>query len=283
MSISEQDISIVLSGGVNNINPNLSLGGDPSITPIGDNIINNLFSDVSPDQAASGSEDYRCFYFFNDSEQIIYNIKIWIESEVEGGSNIEMGIEEVDELQRMTVSVDTPASGKSTWRYETYLFDVLKYDKLEDYVAAFENSLNTLGSEADDLLETVSVSTPSSLGQPTIILDILFGDKDGKRNHEAIVLVVNDYIPPSVTLTLNTIQQGAPINTLAPVIVNEFTAPGGVNFFVPSEQSPINLYKLRPAEGFPIWIKRITSANSTSVAGDGARIRFKLETIKPPS
>lgn len=281
MTATAENISIVLSGGINNLNPNLSLGGDPSTTPLVDNAINNLFSDVSPDQSESGSEDYRCFYFFNDSDDLIYNIEIWIESEVEGGSNIEMGIEEADELQRITVSVQKPTSGQATWEYETNFFNTSVYSSLEAYVAVFENSLNAIGIAEDDLLETVTVTTPSSLGQPTIILDILFGDRDGKRNHGLIKLTTNNYLPSNVALNVTTIQEGAPINTIAPQIVNEFTAPGGVNFFVPSQQSPISLYKLRPAEGFPIWIKRVSPAGLASVANDGATIRFRMETIKP--
>ena len=46
-----------LTGGASNIDPDASLGGIMSNTEISGTALNNLFDDVSPDEATSGSTD----------------------------------------------------------------------------------------------------------------------------------------------------------------------------------------------------------------------------------
>lgn len=277
-----EDISIVLSGGSGNLDPNLSLGGDPSSSPILDGSINNLFDDVSPEEAEDGHEDYRCFYVFNDGDESVYNVNIWVQSEVEGGSTVELGIKNSDELQRITLSGALPTSGTVTFSFEGAEFSVPPFSDLAAAAQFIEDSLNALvDGDGEKLLETVQVSTPSSLGSPTLIFDILFTINDGSTDHEQLEIVSNDFLPPEVTVAVTTPQEGSPINTVAPEIPNSETPPGGVGFFVPSEQSPISVYKLRPAEGMPIWVKRVTPAGVESLELDGVTVRFRMETIEP--
>lgn len=282
MAVTAEDISIVLSGGINNLDPNLSLGGDPSTTQIRDNLINNLFSDVTPDQAETGYEDYRCFYIFNDGDDPIYNVELWIESQVDGGASIELGVEEADELQRITLSGAIPTAGTATFAYDGAEFTIGTFTDLAEAAQAIQDGFNSLVDEDDNrLLETVEVTTPSSLNSPTIIFDVLFANKDGKRNHSLIELAEDAYVPTQATLTITVVQQGGPVNTIAPEIANDITAPGGVNFFAPTQQSPISVVKLNPAEGFPIWVRRTTPEGEESVANDGATLRIRVETISP--
>jgi len=104
MPVSEPDISLVLSGGTNNLNPNLSLGGNPSSLRVTSDNLNNLFSDISPEEAEVGKEDYRCLYLFNDGTDFVYDIQIWMVSEVEGGADVEIGLQIQDEVQRITLT-----------------------------------------------------------------------------------------------------------------------------------------------------------------------------------
>lgn len=48
-----------LTGGASNSDPDASLGGVMSNTEISGTALNNLFDDVSPDEATSGSTEYR--------------------------------------------------------------------------------------------------------------------------------------------------------------------------------------------------------------------------------
>jgi hypothetical protein len=64
MPISEANLRMYLSGGGGNSDPAASLGGDISSTELV-NGLNNLFGDVSGDEALAGVTDYRCIYFRN--------------------------------------------------------------------------------------------------------------------------------------------------------------------------------------------------------------------------
>src|SRR5437660_1271614 len=90
MSISPNDISFVYSGGVNNNNSELSLGGFPSVFPIPGSI-DNLFPDISGREVVAGKTDYRCFYIFNDNiTDSFFNTSIWTQSQT--ASKIEIGL-----------------------------------------------------------------------------------------------------------------------------------------------------------------------------------------------
>lgn len=82
MALTESDIEYRLSGGSGNDDPNDSLGGAISSTTIEDATNNNLFDDVSGDEADSGDTEYRCFFVKNTHDTITWkNVKLWINSE----------------------------------------------------------------------------------------------------------------------------------------------------------------------------------------------------------
>ena len=103
MLTTASNISFVLSGGASNINPNNSLGGDPSSTSINGGLLNNLFDDVASYESENGNEDYRCIYVFNDGETTVWDMKLWADSITEGNVQIKLGIESSNEKQRITI------------------------------------------------------------------------------------------------------------------------------------------------------------------------------------
>jgi hypothetical protein len=137
------------------------------------------------------------------------------------------------------------------------------------------NSLTT--EEGEALLRNVLVT-----GQNTgnIIFDIAFTGQDASKNHDTIALVTND-LTPSLEVVITTLQEGAPVNTIAPEIATESVPPGGVTFFTSSEFDPVIIPKLRPGEGFPIWFHRLVEAGTTAVANDGFRLKFVAESLDP--
>lgn len=60
------DIQKRYSGGATNNDPNASLGGEMSTEPIPNNVLQNLFDNVSSSERASGTVEYRCFYLRNN-------------------------------------------------------------------------------------------------------------------------------------------------------------------------------------------------------------------------
>ena len=78
MAVLETDLKFLLSGGAANEDPDAALGGIISATEVVDNVLNNLFDNVSGVEHAAGDTNYRCIYIKNNSASIAYNVKIYI-------------------------------------------------------------------------------------------------------------------------------------------------------------------------------------------------------------
>lgn len=279
MTTTAEDISFVLSGGSGNLDPTLSLGGSPAASPIITNSLNNLFDDVISNETESGGEDYRCIYIFNDGDTAIFNPNLFIYDDYEEGSVIELGIEDRNEVQRITISGDIVTSGSMTLSYEgkeiisTYNVD------LGVWATTLKSQLNSLLDGSFKILSEVIVTAQTS-SSDTIVFDISFIGRDGKRNHDTIAIASNDF-SPAVSVSVTIPQQGAPINSIASTINIETTPPGNIGFFVPTIQSPISLPYLKAGEGFPVWVKRVTVSGSVAVENDGVVLRFTSESLDP--
>lgn len=273
MTTTAEDISIVLSGGASNLVPNLSIGGPPSATPIINNSLNNLFDDVLAEETGDGIEDYRCFYIFNDGDTSIFDLEIYIFDDFAAGAVLQLGIQDRNEIQRITISDDEVASGSMTISYEGEELVIEHDTDLGVWSTNLQTQLNSLDSLTD-----VSV-TAQNAGSNLVVFDITFTERDGSRNHDLISVVSNDF-SPTVTISVTTPQQGSPINTEAPAIDVETTPPGGVLFTTPSEVVPITFPYLAPEEGFPIWVKRIISAGTVAVANDGFILKISAQSLE---
>ena len=79
MAIASSDILFMHSGGSSNSDPNASIGGAISSTEIPNSQINNLFDNVSGDEAIAGESEYRCIYIKNShGSETLFNPMVWI-------------------------------------------------------------------------------------------------------------------------------------------------------------------------------------------------------------
>lgn len=265
------DISFVLSGGATNINPNASLGGESSSSPIVDLAVNNLFNDVSPDDTDEGIEDYRCFYICNDGPTAIYDVKLWIASEYEGGATVALGIDTKDEIQRLTIGSASILSGSLTLAYNGEPFVVNHNGSLNVWANNFQQAVNSLAA-----LEDVTV-----LGQyagSSTVFDITFSNRDGRRSHPDIEILNNDLVP-ATSVSIASIQAGSPINTVAADIGIATNPPGGVSFSTPSESAPLTVPRLDPEDCIPVWVRRTVAPGATAAAQDGFTFRFSAASL----
>jgi len=82
MAIVAGDIEYRLSGGASESDPNLSLGGVVSSVEVVDASDNNLFADVSGDDASAGATHYRLIYVFNNHGSLtLQGAKVWISTD----------------------------------------------------------------------------------------------------------------------------------------------------------------------------------------------------------
>lgn len=288
MTISSEDISVVLSGGETNTNPNNALGGVSSSTPIIDGSLNNLFNDISPEQSESGYEDYRCIYFCNDGEDSIYEINVWIDEDYPGGAVMEIGTEQQNETQRVTLTNGPIIGGSMLLSFQlteqdTVSFTSTYHSDLNIWSANLQSSLRGLNhpTTGESLFTDVEVSAQySGSGSSAIIFDILFIGQDGYTDHPNISVSSESFSPSQVEVATSVPFEGSPINKLAAEIDVETTPPGNVGFFAASEASPISLPVLKPLDEFSLWIKRTITADSTPQQNDGFKLRLSAQTLE---
>jgi len=269
----KQEILFYLSGGLNNRDPDKSLGGGYSNTVIW-NGLDNLFDDFTIEEEY-GFIDYRCFYIKNGGENDWTDVTIYMANEQESSCAIGMlGIEESDEVQQLNIISNLGAIGGS------FNFDLggdiatVDYNSdIDVWANNFENALASIG-----FLDTVivgkvfsDISSPQYQNKTFQIFQITFTDSDGRRNQSLIIPGSNNLIMQagdSSTLTSSKVIRGAPINTEAPQIPSQTTPPANIVFIPSTRDAPIFLGTLKPGDYVPVWIKRESQQDTTSAKID---------------
>ena len=193
---------------------------------------------------------------------------------------MQVGVEDRDEIQRISLTDAFPTGGTMTLSYEGVSFISTYRADLGEWALEMQDSLNALvDGNGESLLNDVIVS--AEIADLTTIFDVSFKDSDGQRKHADIIVEDNSLSPAIVEITVSTPQQGAPINTIAPELSTELVPPTGVVFYVASSSVPITLPRLWPNDGFPFWVKRVIEPGIAAVANDGFSLRFVAESLNP--
>lgn len=251
------NINLVYSGGVQNEDPNSSLGGFPSPTPVVNNMKNNLFDDVSPQETTQGRTDYRCLYVFNDNPDIKFAIKLYFEYLDDIGATVQLGFFSQNAVQSLKFN-EIPSGGTFTITVQGLKSDTITWDNDVDVLAT---NIQTAIQSVSDCL--VSVVTPGQF-----IYNITFKGVLGNKSLTLLSVTDNNLTPGVITFTVQQILPGSPINTVAPDTGFENLQPNGIPFF--SILAPgVEIGTLYPSEGFPVWVRRVVSPGFEAVEGDG--------------
>lgn len=266
------DLSLVYTGGSNNNDPDLSLGGSPSNYPLTSNI-NNLFDNVDEATASSGNVDYRCIYIFNNNvADTFYNLRIYIEYVTGDESQIQFGITKITEVQNININNTTGGSfdvsykppNQSTTETRTVVYD----SDPATWAANIQSQIRSIPT-----LDGISVSVSGNFTNR--IFNITFDGND-YRSHDLLTVDGTNLTGSSPTISVSRSVTGSPINSVPVSLDVSTTPPSGVTFYDSSAIATIgNLY---PEEGFPLWFKRTVFQNSSPVSGEG----FKLKIIANP-
>jgi|APGre2960657404_1045060.scaffolds.fasta_scaffold00485_19 hypothetical protein len=274
MPIVPGDISYLYSGGSSNNNPNLSLGGAPSIYSVNNN---TLFDNVTNSEASLGMIDYRCLYISNDSaSEILYNSEIYILYDPTSGAEMEIGFEIQNDRQYVNISnFSSVTGGTITLTYTdttTHNFN-FSYDvDVNTFASNFQTAINLL-----DYLTGVTVSASYDAGSNTLSFEVNFLGDSGARYQELLILQSNSLTysgsAPNVSIVKSV--NGSPINKEATLIDVETTPPTSVVF----STSSYSLGTFRNLDVIPVWIKRTVAANSQSLEVDGFSLRIKGDAV----
>lgn len=274
MTIKASDISLNLSGGNNNSDQNLSLGGDPSQYPVTTNMA-NLFSNITATDALTGYQDYRCFYVFNNNDTYsLYNINVYFDIELDAPQQLLLGLALISDLQRFTISGNVQ-SGYIVMRYGEasflYTGQISWGDSYQSFRANLETALN--------LIDGLSGVTITATANGTIYtFDILFSYYNMNKYQPTLFVSTNNLLTNTVAnpeINIAKTLNGSPINTIPDLIADSSTSPNSVIFYNTSATNTILVGTLAPYEGFPIWVKRTIPVNADATSVSGATFKLK--------
>jgi len=285
MAITASDIIIRLSGGSANTDNNLSIGGESSTQGIV-GVNNNLFDNVSDEEAKKGHTDFRCVYISNEGSEVAA-FDVFIDSEVEGGADIQIGIREEAEVQRITI-FGTITGGSFRVSFEGEETADMSHDvDTETWATNIEDGLNALSN-----LSGVAVSIEEENGETAFLVS--FEGDDINKDHDLMELTDNSLIGcaggdyssafssaftiTTACISISLVSDGHPINSTANEIALDTNPPFNVDFSSPTSESPIPVGTLDAGDNFPLWVKRVVRANTTHSTGtDGFTLGILAE------
>ena len=279
MAISTSDIQFFLSGGNNNFRPNSSLGGQPSSFPITGGM-NSLFGNVTTEEAFAGKTDYRCFYVFNKSEtDALSEVEIYLEDQGFGGSTVTLGLQKATETQKISI-VGPVTGGGLNLIYGSSPLEVFWMGSPAGFATDLQTKLRALNQAGYQLLPDVSVIPAAPVGN-RYDFSVVFGGVSANKSHPLLSVASggnNLAGPDTPIVSISKVTEGSPINSLAPTLSVETIAPARVTFSTSDSSARLGVGRLGPGEGFPVWVRRITSAGTEYAEND--YLVFKI-TGKP--
>lgn len=276
MAITQEDIIFTFSGGEENNNPLLSLGGGRSAYPV---IGTTIFADIKEAEAASGLTDYRCVYVSNYNENsTLYDAKIYFESQVANGAFMYLGFDFLNERQDLKITqYGTITSGTFDINY-TYINnsgDVTTATFSINYDPIFTNMADSIQSALNSVphLENVTVSIANIPAIQEVSFQIEFKGAAGNRFHDLITLSNISFYGLSGTITITRVVAGGPVNRIADEVENILVNPVDIVFNTYTSLSSASIGDLRPLDFFPVWIKRVAPSGVAAIEGDGGVLR----------
>lgn len=276
MSITSEDIVYTFSGGEENTNPLLSLGGERSLFPV---IGTTIFDDIKQADVTAGYTDYRCVYVNNYNEtSTLYDAKIYFNTQVANGATMYLGFEYLNERQDLKITkYDTITSGTFNLNY-TYVDNsgnVVVQSFPVTYDPIFTNMASSIESSLNGILnlQDVTVSVNDAIALKEVSFQIEFKGASGYRFHDLIFLSSVSFYGLTGSITVTRIVSGSPINRIADEIENVLINPIGITFQNYTKDSPASIGDLRPLDFFPVWMKRDCPAGTAAIEGDGGIIR----------
>lgn len=265
--------SLVLSGGTTNQDPALSLGGPPSGYPVEQGVLNNLFPDFTGRDVETSVTDHRCVYAFNDSDDTLLGVSVWIADQSQDGAEVFLGFTENDEVQQLSIQGDIEGGTLSLTVESNPLEDIEWGETPEETASNIQDAINAVAGFEDVTVEATAVN----------VFRVTFAGNTGSRVRQAITMDISGLEYPETddppVGAVIVVTQGGPINSVAPLSDSATSTPPNVSFSLPTESTPKVFGDLAPGEGFPFWIRRQVTPDSEPVASDGVTIRVSGDLL----
>lgn len=262
--ISDTDIKFLLTGGSSNSSVANSLGGIPSSVEIVDNTIDNLFDNISENEALKGQTDYRCIYIKNTSgSDSFYNANIYISKQTTDGAEVTIGVAYQQAIQKIEI-FGSPSFSTFNLTYTGAAITTVSVTFSATPAILAANIKAKLLEIPELAIGGVFVSEDTSTG---IGVEVVFLGNYGFRKQNAFTLSGLG----AATYAVTHISTGSPINANPEVIPTDKDFPK-ISFNNYIKTSPITIGTMLPGDGVAIWIRRMTFENTLPVAFDGLTI-----------
>ena len=97
-----------LTGGASNTDINASLGGIMSAIPMAATALNNIYDNVSPDEASSGSIEYRMIDIYNAGDATATSVEVYISSNTSSGdTELQLGQDATNSPHAAAAALET--------------------------------------------------------------------------------------------------------------------------------------------------------------------------------
>lgn len=261
---SKNDILFLLSGGSLNQSSSRSIGGLPSTFKIKDGL-DNLFPDITLDQQKNGLQDFRCFYINNNTQNVINNLKIWIDRE-NNGARIDLGANLQKDTQFLFVD-DKHPQGSFFLTYTTEINNVTIEENTKDIEWTDGKSVSkVIETELNQLTGLTGVKCTQKASSKDHSFTIVFP----KGRSQALLKSGGD-----LKMEITRLLTGGPTNTIAPNIGSPNTPPVNVIFNSHLKGQPLNIGNFLPTDISPIWIRRIFD-RTTKVGSNPDKFNINL-------
>lgn len=253
------DVQFFHSGGTLNNDPEADLGGAISTVQLSSGI-NNLFDTLSPSDSLNGRIDYRCFYILNNnSTDILRNVKLWIDSQKASGSYIEIGVQQNNEVQEISIDGTPNEDETLVLNIEGTDFTTTYNPNLSFWKEDFQNQIRTVNGLNDVIVE-LSGTVPS------VVFTINFLGQATNKRFGLITVVTNNLTGTTINITEEI--AGNPVNATASIIPTKLYAPTNVKFEFRGFGNPIKIGNLAPNDSFAVWAKRVVPSNTFKKTND---------------
>lgn len=260
----ESILKYFYSGGFDNIDPILSLGGE-----ISNNIVKinkeNVFSNLDQNSYNQGLTDYRCLYLKNIANKRVHKLSIFL-NDVFKGAIFNLGFNLKNEIQNITLSGgDFINNQYIIFSYKERKFKVKYNTNPNIFSLNFQTSIRKIFTLQDVIVEGLHANGTS-------VLNVFFNGYAGNKQHP-LIKVESYSLTPNPIFYISRKQTGSPINCIQNKINNFLQEPADVKFFDLTDQ--IEFGFLEVGDFLPIWLRRNVFSGSIPIEDDGCNIFTK--------
>lgn len=260
----ESILKYYYSGGFDNLDPKLSLGGE-----ISNNIINinkeNVFNNLDENSYKQGLIDYRCLYLKNIANKRVHKLSIFL-NDVFKGAMFNLGFNLKNEIQNITLSGGNFINNQYIiFSYKERNFKVKYNTDINIFSLNFQTSIRKIFTLQDVIVEGLYANGTS-------VLNVYFNGYAGNKQHP-LIKVESYNLSPSPIFYISRKQAGSPINCIQNKINNSLQEPANVKFFDLTEQ--IEFGFLEVGDFLPIWLRRNVFSGNIPIEDDGCNIFTK--------